>query len=164
MTLETIAIRRETPADLATILYHRHAMFRDMGMPIKDDFRQQHDALFDQWLREEVAAGRYLAWFAAVTDPGGAERIVAGAGLLYYDWIPNFIDGGQRRGYILNVYTEPDYRGRGLARTLVERCVDHCRAQGLRFVALHASAQGRPIYEQIGFTQTNEMRLTLMSE
>jgi len=36
-----------------------------------------------------------------------------------------------------------------------------CRDQGLRSVFLHASDFGRPLYEDLGFRQTNEMRLSL---
>jgi len=31
----------------------------------------------------------------------------------------------------------------------------------MRFVYLHASDEGRPLYESIGFDATNEMRLDL---
>ena len=33
-----------------------------------------------------------------------------------------------------------------------------CRANGVESVVLHASPEGRPLYEQLGFTPTNEMR------
>ena len=39
--------------------------------------------------------------------------------------------------------------------------VDWCRAQGFDCVCLHASDAGRPLYEQLGFQPTNEMRLNL---
>jgi hypothetical protein len=36
-----------------------------------------------------------------------------------------------------------------------------CREQGYKTVALHASDEGRPLYESLGFQPTNEMRLHL---
>ena len=43
-------------------------------------------------------------------------RSVASAGLLILDWPPHPFDPeGELRGYLLNVYVEPEYRKRGLA-------------------------------------------------
>ena len=39
--------------------------------------------------------------------------------------------------------------------------IDWCRTEGFESVNLHASADGRPLYEQLGFEATNEMRLSL---
>jgi hypothetical protein len=36
-----------------------------------------------------------------------------------------------------------------------------CRANGIRAVILHSSDAGRPLYESMGFTRTNEMRIVL---
>jgi len=36
-----------------------------------------------------------------------------------------------------------------------------CRDSGIRSVILHASSDGRPLYDSLGFTPTNEMRLNL---
>ena len=33
-----------------------------------------------------------------------------------------------------------------------------CRGNGIESVVLHASGEGRPLYEKLGFTPTNEMR------
>jgi len=37
--------------------------------------------------------------------------------------------------------------------------LDWIKQQGLRSVNLHASDEGRPLYERLGFESTNEMRL-----
>jgi GNAT superfamily N-acetyltransferase len=66
---------------------------------------------------------------------------------------------GSRRGNILNVYTHPDYRQQGMARALMETALGWCRANRIGCVILHASADGRPLYEALGFQATNEMRL-----
>ena len=65
------------------------------------------------------------------------------------------------RAYILNMYTEPEYRGRGIARRIMQAILNRCCVEGFGLVSLHASAQGRPLYESLGFEPTNEMRLRL---
>ncbi len=49
----------------------------------------------------------------------------------------------------------------GMARRLMDTVLDACRERGIRAVVLHASPDGRPLYESLGFSSTNEMRLML---
>jgi hypothetical protein len=48
-----------------------------------------------------------------------------------------------------------------LARRLMAEMLEYCRAQNIHTVALHASVDGRSLYESLGFKPTNEMRLAL---
>jgi GNAT superfamily N-acetyltransferase len=76
------------------------------------------------------------------------------------EWPPHVIGSGARRGNVLNVYVRPERRRRGIARALVETALEWTRANGVDCVILHASDAGRTLYESLGFTATNEMRLT----
>ena len=58
---------------------------------------------------------------------------------------------------MLNVYTEPAHRRNGVARATM----DWSREQRLARLVLHASKQGRPLYEVLGFEDSNEMRIKL---
>jgi GNAT superfamily N-acetyltransferase len=146
-------IRRATLADLDTIIYHRHAMFVDMGMSNVEN----STAAFRKWLPDRLAKEEYLGWF--VVD--SSERIIAGAGLWLIDWIPSPFEITTRRGYLMNVFTDEAHRGKGHARRLVQTTMDYCREQHIRVMLLHASDKGRSLYESLGFTATNEMRIKL---
>jgi GNAT superfamily N-acetyltransferase len=150
------AIRPATVEEADIIAGHRRAMFSDMG------YRDEQALLamaiaFRQWLLRTMAAGEYVAWFAVAAD----GSVVAGLGLWLMDWPPHMVGPGARRGNILNVYTEPHSRRRGLARRLMATALDWCRANGIRAVILHSSDDGRLLYEALGFRPTNEMRLLL---
>jgi GNAT superfamily N-acetyltransferase len=149
-----IRAARVDEKDLETIVHHRRAMFFDMG---KRDERAL-DAMsekFRPWLRRKMEAGEYLAWFAIAPD----GTVAAGAGLWLMDWPPLMAAGGKWRGNILNVYTEAAYRRQGLARQLMLVAMDWCEREGVEGVILHASPDGRALYESLGFEPTNEMRL-----
>ena len=47
------------------------------------------------------------------------------------------------------VLTHPEYRGRGFARTLMERALDHL--SDVRTVKLDATEMGGPLYKKLGF-------------
>lgn len=149
-------IRKATVEDISIIVHHRKMMFTDMGL---DDLAliERMEAPFGVWLAERLENGTYHGWFAV----DGDGLVIGGAGLWIYDWIPSPLAPEPPRGYILNVYTEPAQRKQGIARRLVEEILADCRERGLVNVLLHASHQGRPIYEGIGFEQTNEMRIRL---
>jgi GNAT superfamily N-acetyltransferase len=78
-----------------------------------------------------------------------------------FAWPGSPDDTSGRRALVQNVYTEPEFRRQGLARQLMLAAISWCREQGLHSVSLHASDFGRPLYEDLGFHQTNEMRLNL---
>jgi GNAT superfamily N-acetyltransferase len=152
-------IRPATLADAEVIQRHRRSMFADMQY--RDD--SALDAMSERflpWLRRKMAAGEYLAWFAISPD----GEIAAGIGLWLMDWPSHMIGPGAPRGNILNVYTEPSHRRRGLARSLMMAALGYCRESGIRAVILHASREGRALYESFGFEATNEMRLMLGGE
>jgi len=68
---------------------------------------------------------------------------------------------GALEAYVLNIYVEPDHRRRGVARAIVSAILDWSREQRLARVVLHASREGRPLYESLGFESSNEMRIAL---
>ena len=62
---------------------------------------------------------------------------------------PAFING--RTGTVLNVYTRPEYRRRGLAGRLMARLTEYARAAELSAVNLKATDAGYPLYLSAGF-------------
>lgn len=133
----------------------RRAMFVDMGE--MDDVALDAMAVaFEQWVKEKMGQGDYFGWLAVSDD-----KPVASVGLWLMEWSPVPHDLSRRRGRVMDVYTHPDYRRRGLARQLMLELVNWSRAHGLHSLHLDASTMGRGLYEELGFDATNEMRLTL---
>jgi GNAT superfamily N-acetyltransferase len=72
-----------------------------------------------------------------------------------------FVAGFERKGYLLNVYTEPRWRGHGVAGALVAAAA-RGRELGMARLRLHTTAQGRPVYAAAGFIpRQDEMELVL---
>jgi GNAT superfamily N-acetyltransferase len=156
------AIRRATAADAAVLAHHRAAMFRDMGS-LRAELYAELAAAARPWFAEAIPAGEYVAFLAAPADAPG--EIVAGAGVQLRRQLPRPTpDGGgietRPQGLVLNVYTEPAWRRRGLAALLMGHVTAWAREHGVGSLVLHASDEGRPLYEQLGYVATNEMRFT----
>lgn len=147
-----LVTRAATAADAALIASHRRAMFAAIGgfdEAVLDEVRRADEP----WTARLMQAGKYLGWISLDgTSP------MASAGLLILDWPPHPFDPlGESRAYLLNVFVEPEYRRRGAARALVDLCLAEARRRSIRVVSLHASNEGRPLYEALGFRGTNEM-------
>jgi GNAT superfamily N-acetyltransferase len=153
---QDFSIRQGTLDDLETVVAHRRAMFLEMGYRDANALDKMCDA-FRPWLESKIRRGEYLAWFAVNAD----GSIAAGVGLWLMDWLPHMIGPGAPRGNIVNVYTQPESRRMGLARKLMDAALAWCLLNRIRAVILHASNDGRPLYESLGFTPTNEMRILL---
>lgn len=108
------------------------------------------------YLKKAIPEGSFRSWLAC--DNG---RVVAGGAVVISPWPAHAYDLECRRATILNVYTEPEYRRRRIARQIMETMINWCKQEGFARVSLHASEHGRPLYESLGFEDSNEMRLNL---
>ena len=129
-------------------------MFRDMGEGAVEELDRMVEVA-GPWLAQALADGSYRHWLAL--DVSG--RVAGGGGVLLCPWPANPKDACTERAMILNVYTEPEFRRQGVARRIMETILHWIRARGLRSAHLHASDDGRVLYEKLGFVATNEMRL-----
>ena len=152
---EGFTVRHASTTDLDTLVFHRRAMFHDMGYADAAALDSMA-AKFRPWLSARMDSGDYLAWLLSAPD----GSVAAGAGLWLMDWPPHMIGTGTRRGNILNVYTAEPYRRLGLAREFMNVVLAWCRDNRTDTVILHASPSGRHLYESLGFQATNEMRLS----
>lgn len=160
MTTQALApafsIRETSAGDLEEILHHRRMMFYDMGYEDKsvlDRVVQSSRAP----IRRYLADGSYRGWFAM-----SEGRVAAGVGLIITELVSGPLSPEQtNRPYLLNVYTEPEFRTQGLARLLTLKAIEWCRGQGYKILWLHASKYGKPLYDSLGFEDTNEMKLML---
>ena len=120
--------------DSPLIARHRARMFQDMGyVPAElfDYFRAKSEAR----LREALACEEYIGWLASQRN--SPETIIAGAGVRLRRILPHPIgeaDGeiticDGRQGIILNVFTEPEWRRRGIAALLMNTIIEWSREQ-----------------------------------
>lgn len=148
--------RRATIADTGTIADHRTMMFAEMGMD--NDMLIENRDYYEPWLAERLSNGKYIGILVECE-----QQVIAGAGL----WVsmgaplPTLQSSDHRRVTIVNVYTQPDHRRKGLARQLMTRLIDIAHEEKYPVLQLHASGAGRPLYESMGFLNTNELRLVL---
>jgi len=153
---DNFTIRPATLADIEEILRQRRGMYEDMGETDASALAGMVSTS-RPYLVEALYSGSCRAWLAQSSD----GHILGGGAIIISPWLSHPYDQQCRKASILNVYTYPEYRRRGVARQLMLTMIEWCRTQGFVQVDLHASKQGKSLYESLGFQPTTEMRLKL---
>ncbi len=142
-----LRVRRADRDDLPVILDLRLAFDREiLGGELPPDLVGPHRSQVADYLATHIDGDGYRVW---VAEAGG--RIVAMGGLVVVDRPPHPRARRSGEGVIVNVYTLPRLRSRGVGRAVMDALVADARALGLRRVYLRTSDDGRPLYEQMGF-------------
>jgi ribosomal protein S18 acetylase RimI-like enzyme len=138
-------IRPVSADDLELICRHREEMFRDAGS--SDDDLAVMTGHFREWLGPRLADGSY---FGFIVSSGGQPA--GGVGLMLIDWPPHPLHPTHdQRGYVLNLFVEPEHRRKGLARRLMELAEEELVRRQVSLVVLHATDKGRPLYSELGW-------------
>ena len=156
-------VRLATPDDAEIIGWHRARMFYDMG-DIPDHLFDEFRSRSRDRIHEQLVSGEYVGWLASPNH--ALEKIIAGAGAQLRRVMPHPSTGPNgepgigegRHAIIINVFTEPEWRRRGIAALLMQHIIDWSRKERLDRLVLHASEYGRALYEKLGFVLTNEMK------
>lgn len=149
------SLRAATEADLPTLVRHRDTMWMEMGRTSPGEPDPTSRAYGD-WLLCRMKAGTLSAY---VAEEDG--QVLASGAVWIQEVQPRPGHPLTQWGYILSIYTEPFARGRGVARAVVQACIDRAKEAGCTRATLHASDAGRRMYERFGFEQTDEMWLDL---
>jgi GNAT superfamily N-acetyltransferase len=152
---QDLVVREATTDDVPEILRQRRGMYLDMGY---EDSPALAAMLLtcEPYLSQAFANGSLRGWLAS-----SGNRFVGGGAVVISPWPSHPYDLECRRATILNVYVYPEFRRQGIARRLMQSAIDWCREQKFAAVYLHASKDGRHLYESLGFEPTNEMKLKI---
>jgi GNAT superfamily N-acetyltransferase len=134
---KTWSMRQVRASDAERVGAHGH--FREAS-------GSERQILCANWVRSRIESSRYVGWFAMDGD-----CVVGGAGAILLDWGPTRANPGGVMARINNVFTEPAWRRRGVARTLLLAVFEQCEAMGIREFNLGATPEARSLYGTLGF-------------
>lgn len=148
-------IRQATIADIDILVDLRLRFLEDIGYAGKGVDNAVRDYMLDA-----IPRGQFAAWVAE-----GDSGIIATSGLVFNQKVPHGRNPSGREGFVLNMYTLPEWRRRGIATALMKTIVQHVRQQGVTCIRLHASNDGVGIYRKLGFSpDDSEMVLNITGQ
>lgn len=90
------------------------------------------------------------------------DRFVGAGGVSFFRVMPTYHNPSGEKAYLMNIYTRPAYRRRGIACKTLDLLVREAEGRGVTAISLEATAMGRPLYEKYGFVgMSGEMELPL---
>lgn len=150
-----ITYRKATIEDIDDLIKLRITFIKEI-MNIDHDHDDQlvGEALKD-YFNKTLKDNNFISWLAIEDD-----KIVGTSGLSFYTLPPSYKNVTGNVAYIMNMYTIPSYRGRGIATYLFEKIVLEAKSRGFKKICLHATEMGKPLYTKFGFKETSgEMEL-----
>ena len=108
--------------------------------------RQSYD-----YYQKALCNGSHIAYL--VLD----ENCVVGAGgVSFFRVMPTYHNPSGNKAYIMNMYTKPDYRRKGIAYKTLDMLIKDIKSRGISAISLEATEMGRPLYEKYGFVKMND--------
>lgn len=118
----------------------------DMSEVEKESYNYYQKALCD---------GSHIAYL--VFD---GKRFVGAGGVSFFQVMPTYHNPSGNKAYIMNMYTNPAYRRRGIAAKTLDMLINDTKNKGITAISLEATDMGKPLYEKYGFIKMNdEMKL-----
>ncbi len=137
-----IEYRKLTEKELDVFVDMRINQLREEGAKENFDLKP---ALLDYYMRH-MKDGTFVSWIAI--DDG---RIIGTSGMSFVEKPPYFGCPSGKMGLLSSMYTNPDYRRRGIAQELLHRVVEEARKYGCGTVQITASDMGVKLYTAYGF-------------
>ena len=141
----SIIYDKATQEDLDVLIRRRIAYVMQHSGTVTDQEKKGMETQLPDYFSRKLGT-ELIAFIAKEGD-----RIVSVAYLHIIEMPANSVLLNGLYGEVLSVYTEPDYRGKGICTKLMKNLVEYGRNIGLGRIDLSATDDGYPIYAKVGF-------------
>lgn len=146
-----LTYRFATFEDIDTLVSTRMDILIDMLKLDPSTDMSELEAVTRPYYERALTDGSQLA--VLVYD---GDKFVGAGAVCLYAVMPTFYNMSGKRGYIMNMYTIPEYRGQGIATKTVDMLVKKCKELGYTHITLSATDMGQPVYEKYGFKKMED--------
>lgn len=84
------------------------------------------------------------------------DAFVGAGGISFFRVMPTYHNPTGEKAYIMNMYTKPEYRRRGIAYKTLDLLIAEAKNRGVFAISLEATDMGKPLYEKYGFVKMND--------
>ena len=137
-----IRYKRLTEKELNTFIHMRINQLREEGAKEEIDLVPA----LNEYYTRHMADGTFVSWLAL--DEG---NILGTSGMSFVEKPPYFGCPSGKIGLLSSMYTDLEYRRRGIAKELLSRVIDDAREYGCGTIQITASDMGVKLYTDFGF-------------
>ena len=128
---------------IAVLVENRQKFALELGGPQDDKVMEILREQITRYFSEAMKTGECISVLAYHDDQ------LAGIGSMIVRQQPgNFKNPTGRWGYIMNMYTVPEFRRQGVCKLILNELVDAGNKIGITAFELHATPSGAPVYAQ----------------
>lgn len=157
---DKINYRRANINDIEFLVDYRVRFLNELYNHPEDDETEILRKALRQYFSEAIPSNNFIAWLAEYNG-----KIIGTSGMVVWQMPARYrgLESG-RLGYILNLYTVPEARRKGICTRLVNELIKEARSLGLKYLYLHSSEEARNIYRKAGFVEPDQTELILRLE
>ena len=147
-----IKIQKATLTDIDLLMKWRMRVLHEVfaipdNQPTKE--LEQANRIYYQ---SALQAGGHIACFACMES-----EIVGCGGICFYQEMPSPDNFSGQCAYLMNIYTCPEFRGRGVGEMIVRWLIGQAVQRNITKIYLETSKPGRKLYEKTGFIDMPDM-------
>lgn len=160
MESEELRYRRASVDDVETLVRYRIRFLNELHNHPDDEETEILRKSLREYFAKAIPSHAFIAWLAEYNG-----RIVGTGGMVVWERPANYggLESG-RLGYILNCYTIPEARRKGICTRLLCELIKEAKSLGLRYLHLNATEDGMQIYRKAGFAEPDDTELMLRLE
>ena len=128
------------------IIVLREANHLDDSADMSEIETQSYD-----YYKQAIPNGECIAYLVFDDD-----KLIGCGGVSFFRVMPTCHNPTGKKAYLMNIYTIPEYRRKGIAYKTRDLLVKATKEKGVKHITLEATAMGRPMYEKYGFTKMND--------
>jgi len=146
--LSKIQIREIDTSEVELLITYRIAYLLEMQGERSEEYQQKLKIELNLYFTEAIKEERLFAFVAELNG----EMLSFGA--MVIKKIPgDFNQSSYLEGDILNMYTVPFARRKGISAMILEHLLIEARKRGISKVSLHSSKDGEKLYRKFGFSE-----------
>ena len=140
------SLRLATLDDIQKLVELRIKFLKEVRIDSPTDGLDEYREVMSNYLKKEMPSGNFIAWLAITNN-----EIIATSGLITIQRQPQLWNMSGQEVYIMNMYTKPEWRRKGIGTAILEKLIDEARNRGVEAIKLHATPMGKALYEKRGF-------------
>jgi N-acetylglutamate synthase-like GNAT family acetyltransferase len=154
---EKIFYRRANINDIKSLVEYRIQFLNELYDPPGENEIDFIKKKLENYFYKKIQSKEFIAWLAE------QKGIIVGTSGMVVWQLPSRYGGLEsgKIGYILNLYTLPEKRRKGICTRLLKELIQDAKLIGLKYLHLHASKYGENLYKKIGFKEPDHKELFL---
>lgn len=137
-----INYRLATTSDIDTLINMRLAQLKEEGTEESCDLTPY----LKNYYLENLSNGSFVSYLAIDNN-----EVIATSGMSFASKPPYYACTSGKIGLLSSMYTKPDYRRKGIAKTLLNKVIGEAKKKECGVIHVTASVKGVLLYESYGF-------------